>query len=96
MRWYVDTMFSGKTEELLRRIKRARFANQTIELFKPAMDTRYSEEEMVSMIILLWQLLLLIILCRNFVVCKRENVEVVGIDEVQFLDRGLLESVMTR
>ena len=42
------SMFSGKTEELLRRIKRANFANQKIELFKPAIDVRYDEEEVVS------------------------------------------------
>ena len=42
------SMFSGKTEELLRRIRRAEFANQNIELFKPAVDTRYDEVEVVS------------------------------------------------
>ena len=42
------SMFSGKTEELLRRIKRATFANQKVELFKPAIDVRYDEEEVVS------------------------------------------------
>lgn len=42
------SMFSGKTEELLRRIRRAEFANQVIELFKPAIDTRYDEVEVVS------------------------------------------------
>ena len=41
-------MFSGKTEELIRRLKRAKFARQRVEIFKPAMDTRYSEEEVVS------------------------------------------------
>lgn len=37
-------MFSGKTEELIRRLKRAKFARQQVEIFKPAIDTRYSEE----------------------------------------------------
>ena len=41
------SMFSGKTEELIRRLKRAKFARQRVEIFKPAMDTRYSEEEVV-------------------------------------------------
>ena len=41
-------MFSGKTEELIRRLKRAKFARQRVEIFKPAIDTRYSEEEVVS------------------------------------------------
>lgn len=38
------SMFSGKTEELIRRMKRAKFARQRVEIFKPAIDTRYSEE----------------------------------------------------
>lgn len=42
------SMFSGKTEELIRRLKRARFANQRIAIFKPAVDIRYSEDEVVS------------------------------------------------
>ena len=42
------SMFSGKTEELIRRIKRAVFARQRVEIFKPSIDTRYSEEEVVS------------------------------------------------
>ena len=42
------SMFSGKTEELIRRMKRAKFAKQKVEIFKPAMDTRYSEEDVVS------------------------------------------------
>ena len=42
------SMFSGKTEELIRRLKRAKFAKQKVEIFKPAIDTRYSEDEVVS------------------------------------------------
>ena len=42
------SMFSGKTEELIRRLKRARFAKQRVEIFKPAIDTRYSDEDVVS------------------------------------------------
>ena len=42
------SMFSGKTEELIRRINRAKFAKQKVEIFKPAIDTRYDEEEVVS------------------------------------------------
>ena len=41
-------MFSGKTEELIRRMKRAKFARQRVEIFKPAIDTRYSEGDVVS------------------------------------------------
>mgnify|MGYP002224949291 FL=1 len=53
------SMFSGKTEELIRRMKRAKFAKQKVEIFKPALDTRYSEEDVVSMIRTLSGLLLL-------------------------------------
>ena len=42
------SMFSGKTEELIRRLKRARFAKQRVEIFKPAIDTRYSDADVVS------------------------------------------------
>ena len=42
------SMFSGKTEELIRRIRRAQFANQKIAIFKPCIDTRYSDEDVVS------------------------------------------------
>ena len=42
------SMFSGKTEELIRRLKRAQFARQKVEIFKPAIDVRYDEEEVVS------------------------------------------------
>jgi thymidine kinase len=42
------SMFSGKTEELIRRLKRAQFAKQRVEIFKPAVDKRYDEEEVVS------------------------------------------------
>lgn len=42
------SMFSGKTEELIRRMKRAKFAKQKVEIFKPAIDVRYSEEDVVS------------------------------------------------
>ena len=41
-------MFSGKTEELIRRLKRAKFAGQKVEIFKPEMDVRYNEEAVVS------------------------------------------------
>ena len=42
------SMFSGKTEELIRRLKRAQFAQQKIEIFKPAIDVRYDEAKVVS------------------------------------------------
>ena len=83
------SMFSGKTEELIRRLKRANFARQRVEIYKPAIDSRYSEEEVVShdsnaisstpvdssASILLFT----------------SEVDVVGIDEAQFFDEGLVD-----
>lgn len=85
------SMFSGKTEELLRRIRRAEFANQKIELFKPAIDTRYDETEVVSHnessristpVNSSSEILLYI---------NMTEVQVVAIDEVQFFDDGIVE-----
>jgi len=83
------SMFSGKTEELIRRLKRAKIARQKVEIFKPEVDVRYSEEEVVShdsnSI-------------RSTPVSSSRNiplmvseVDVVGIDEAQFFDLGLVE-----
>lgn len=83
------SMFSGKTEELIRRMKRAEFAKMKVEIFKPKIDNRYHEEDVVShnqnsirstAIEHSSQLLLL-----------TSDVEVVGIDEAQFFDDGLPE-----
>ena len=81
------SMFSGKTEELLRRLNRAKIANQRIEIFKPRVDTRYDDIEVVSH-------------NRNSIrstpVDSSENilllasdVDVIGIDEAQFFDTNL-------
>lgn len=81
------SMFSGKTEELIRRMKRARIARQRVEIFKPSIDTRYSEEDVVSH-------------DRNAIrstpvdssasiLLLSSDIDVVGIDEAQFLDDGL-------
>ena len=83
------SMFSGKTEELIRRLRRAEFARQRVEIFKPAIDTRYSEEDVVSHdrhairstpIDSSAQILLM-----------ASGIDVVGIDEAQFFDDGLPE-----
>ncbi|MBQ0141477.1 MAG: thymidine kinase [Prevotellaceae bacterium] len=81
------SMFSGKTEELIRRMKRAKFAHQNVTIFKPAIDVRYSEEDVVthegqaisstpvdnsSSILLLGS-----------------DCDVIGIDEAQFFDNNL-------
>lgn len=81
------SMFSGKTEELIRRLRRAEFAKQRVEVFKPSVDTRYAKAEVVSHdstslrgkpVGSSAELLRL-----------PEDVEVVGLDEAQFFDEGL-------
>ncbi len=83
------SMFSGKTEELIRRLRRAQFARQKVEIFKPAIDKRYSDADVVSHdrhsipstpIDASAQILLL-----------SSDIDVVGIDEAQFFDEGLVE-----
>ncbi len=81
------SMFSGKTEELIRRLKRAKIANLKVEIFKPGIDTRYDEINIVSH-------------DENFIhstpvdnsqkiLLFAHDVDVVGIDEAQFFDDGL-------
>jgi thymidine kinase len=81
------SMFSGKTEELIRRMKRAQFARQQVEIFKPAMEVRYSEENIVSH-------------DQNVIqgtpvehsgniLLLSGGLDVIGIDEAQFFDEGL-------
>ena len=86
------SMFSGKTEELIRRLKRAKIARQKVEIFKPVIDVRYSATEVVSHdensihstpVSNSANILLL-----------TGNVDVVGIDEAQFFDKGLVEVVV--
>ena len=83
------SMFSGKTEELIRRLRRAEIARQKVEIFKPSIDVRYSETEVVS---------------HNentirstavdnsaTILLLSGNVDVIGIDEAQFFDLGLID-----
>ena len=87
------SMFSGKTEELIRRLKRAKIAKQRVEIFKPQIDTRYSESDVVShdknaipsTPIGSPQNILLYV----------NDVDVVGIDEAQFFDESLVEVCTT-
>ncbi len=83
------SMFSGKTEELIRRLRRAKYANQKVEIFKPMMEKRYSEKAVVSHdarsisstpVETAANILLMV-----------SDVDVVGIDEAQFFDNGLIE-----
>lgn len=81
------SMFSGKTEELIRRLKRAKIANQRIEIFKPLVDTRYSEEHVVSHDAN--TLLSTPIGHSKKILELAKDVNVVGIDEAQFFDEAL-------
>ena len=81
------SMFSGKTEELIRRLKRAKFARQRVEIFKPALDTRYSEEEVVSHDSN--HILSTPIESSASILLLATDVDVVGIDEAQFFDDEL-------
>jgi len=85
------SMFSGKTEELIRRLKRAKIARQKVEIYKPAIDIRYSETEIVSH-------------DENSIhstpvensaniLLLAGDVDVIGIDEAQFFDKGLIDVV---
>ena len=86
------SMFSGKTEELIRRLKRAKIARQKVEIFKPEVDIRFSKTEVVSH-------------DENSIqstpvgnsaniLLLSGNVDVIGIDEAQFFDKGLIEVVI--
>ncbi|MCD7969893.1 MAG: thymidine kinase [Alistipes sp.] len=83
------SMFSGKTEELIRRLKRAEFANQKVEIFKPRIDVRYSEEEVVSHDSNAIPSTP-VDTARN-ILLMAEDVDVVGIDEAQFFDDGIVD-----
>lgn len=83
------SMFSGKTEELIRRLKRAKFARQRVEIFKPAIDTRYSEGDVVSHDS--HSIASTPIDASASILLFTSEIDVVGIDEAQFFDEGLVE-----
>ena len=83
------SMFSGKTEELIRRLKRAKFANQKVEIFKPRIDVRYSEEEVVSHDA--HAIRSTPVDTAQNILLMSADVDVVGIDEAQFFDAGIVD-----
>ncbi len=85
------SMFSGKTEELIRRLKRAKIAQQKVEIYKPMTDTRYSESEVVSHDEN--SIHSTPVENSSTILLLTGNVDVVGIDEAQFFDTGLIEVV---
>jgi thymidine kinase len=78
------SMFSGKTEELIRRLKRAKFAKQKVEIFKPAIDKRYDEEKVVSHDAN--EIRSTPVPSSSNIRILASDVDVVGIDEAQFFD----------
>ena len=81
------SMFSGKTEELIRRLKRAKIANLNVEIFKPKVDTRYDNSKVVSHDAN--SILSTAIEHSAELLALAEGVSVVGIDEAQFFDSDL-------
>jgi thymidine kinase len=81
------SMFSGKTEELLRRLKRVQIANKRVEIFKPAIDVRYHDENIVSHNSN--SIRSTPIAHSQNIMLLSEGIEVVGIDEAQFMDAEL-------
>jgi len=82
-------MFSGKTEELIRRLRRAEIAKQNVVIFKPEIDKRYSDTKIVSHNEL--SLPSIMIGSASEILDNSENAQVIGIDEAQFFDRTLLD-----
>ena len=83
------SMFSGKTEELIRRLKRAKFAKQKVEIFKPSIVTRYSDVNGVSHD--QTAIPSTPVDTSSTILLLSSDIEVVGIDEAQFLDNGLVD-----
>jgi len=83
------SMFSGKTEELIRRMRRAKFARQQVVIFKPTVDTRYSECDVVSHD--RHSISSIPVDKAARILDLSEGIDVVGIDEAQFFDAGLVQ-----
>lgn len=84
------SMFSGKTEELLRRLNRALIARQKVEIFKPAVDTRYHEYDVVSHNAN--SIRSTPVQFSEDILLLAGNCDVVGIDEAQFFDEDLVDA----
>ncbi len=84
------SMFSGKTEELIRRIKRAQIARKRVQVFKPQIDTRYSSEEVASHDGVRAQAIP-VATAAEIADLLQPDVEVVAIDEVQFFDAAIVD-----
>lgn len=83
------SMFSGKTEELIRRLRRAEMAGQQVEIFKPKLDNRYADEEVVSHN--QNKIKSTPVETPDEILLFGSNCDVVGIDEAQFFDESIVE-----
>jgi thymidine kinase len=83
------SMFSGKTEELIRRLRRAEMAGQNVEIFKPKIDTRYSEEDVVSHN--QTKIRSTAVESPSEILLLGSNCDVVAIDEAQFFDESIVD-----
>lgn len=87
------SMFSGKTEELIRRLRRAEMAGQCVEIFKPSIDSRYDESNVVSHN--QTKIRSTAVYSPNEILLLASDCEVVGIDEAQFFDESIVEIANT-
>lgn len=83
------SMFSGKTEELIRRLRRAEMAGQSVEIFKPKIDTRYSEEDVVSHN--QNKIRSTAVESPSEILLLGSSCDVIAIDEAQFFDDSIVE-----
>jgi thymidine kinase len=83
------SMFSGKTEELIRRLRRSQFAGLKVEIFKPSLDTRYSETRVVSHDDK--SIVSTPVDNASAILLLAGNVDVIGIDEAQFFDDSIVD-----
>ncbi|EAQ47899.1 MULTISPECIES: thymidine kinase [Leeuwenhoekiella] len=83
------SMFSGKTEELIRRLKRAKFAKQKVEIFKPAIDTRYDDELVISHDAN--EIRSTPVPAAANIPILADGCDVIGIDEAQFFDEEIVK-----
>lgn len=88
------SMFSGKSEELIRRLRRARIARQKVQVFKPRIDIRYSQDQIVSHSEMRHQSSA-VETAAELLSRVENSTEVVGIDEGQFFDNGLVDVANT-
>ena len=88
----VGSMFSGKSEELIRRLKRAQIARQKVQVFKPKIDDRYSIEQIASHSGMT-HVSKPVMTAKEILGQIEEDTQVVGIDEGQFFDMGIIKAV---